>query len=90
MSLFCSSFSFSFFSFLFIFWIMAGVKPNILITGTPGTGKTTLSEMVASASLLRHVNVGQLIKDKKLHDNYIPEFDSYELNEDKVGSTSRH
>jgi len=59
-------------------------KVNILITGTPGTGKTTLSEMVASSLLLRHVNVGQLIKDKKLHDGYIPEFDSYELNEDKV------
>ena len=62
----------------------ASPKVNILITGTPGTGKTTLSEMVASSLLLRHVNVGQLIKDKKLHDGYIPEFDSYELNEDKV------
>ncbi|KAI8926880.1 AAA domain-containing protein [Entophlyctis helioformis] len=58
--------------------------PNILITGTPGTGKTTTSEMAAMATGLKHVEVGKLVKEKQLHDGYDAEFDSYILNEDKV------
>jgi broad-specificity NMP kinase len=57
---------------------------NILITGTPGTGKTTLSELVASNTQLRHVNVTDLVKEKSLHEGKDEEFDSYILDEDKV------
>jgi adenylate kinase len=57
---------------------------NILITGTPGTGKTTLSEMVAASRNMIHIDVSKLVKEKHLHDGYLEEFDSYELNEDKV------
>ncbi|EKX40217.1 hypothetical protein GUITHDRAFT_158342 [Guillardia theta CCMP2712] len=42
--------------------------PNILITGTPGTGKTTTAEKVAEALAgFTHVNVGDLVKTKSLH-----------------------
>ncbi|KAJ1964068.1 factor activating pos9 [Dipsacomyces acuminosporus] len=59
-------------------------SPNILITGTPGTGKTTTAEMVALAAGLKAITVGDLIKERSLHDGYNEEFDTYWLNEDKV------
>jgi Cdc6-like AAA superfamily ATPase len=58
--------------------------PNILITGTPGTGKTTTSEMAAEATGLTHINVGDLVKAKALHEGLDKEYDSYILDEDKV------
>ncbi|KAI3658169.1 hypothetical protein MP638_000852 [Amoeboaphelidium occidentale] len=59
-------------------------KANILITGTPGCGKTTLAQKLAEATGLRHVHVGDLIKREKLYDEYDEEYDSYILNEDKL------
>jgi len=41
---------------------MGRTKPNILITGTPGTGKTTTSALLAEQTGLKHVNVGDLVK----------------------------
>lgn len=59
-------------------------RPNILITGTPGTGKTTTSAALAEAANLRHINVGDLVKEKSLHDGWDDEFDCYIINEDLV------
>lgn len=61
-------------------------RPNILITGTPGTGKTTMSAALAEATNLRHINVGDLVKEKNLHDGWDDEFDCYVINEDHVSS----
>ena len=58
--------------------------PNILVTGTPGTGKTTTSEMIADVTGLQHVNVGEIIKTKQFHEGYLEEFDTHVLDEDKV------
>ncbi|KAJ2964205.1 hypothetical protein NQZ79_g756 [Umbelopsis isabellina] len=58
--------------------------PNILVTGTPGTGKTTTSELIAQATGLSHVNVGDLVKEKQLHEGYLEEFDTHVLDEDKL------
>ncbi|KAJ1546778.1 hypothetical protein HK096_004741, partial [Nowakowskiella sp. JEL0078] len=58
--------------------------PNILITGTPGTGKTTTAEMVSIAAGLSHIEVGKIVKEKGLHEGYDSSFDSYILDEDKV------
>ncbi|KAJ2841092.1 factor activating pos9 [Coemansia erecta] len=60
------------------------INPNVLITGTPGTGKTTTAEMVAAAAGLEKITVGDLVKHRKLHDGYNEEYDTYWLNEDKV------
>ncbi|XP_027359213.1 adenylate kinase isoenzyme 6 homolog [Abrus precatorius] len=59
-------------------------KPNILVTGTPGTGKTTVSTALAEATQLHHINVGELVKEKNLHDGWDDELDCYVLNEDLV------
>uniref|UniRef100_A0A8C3DBM6 Adenylate kinase isoenzyme 6 n=1 Tax=Corvus moneduloides TaxID=1196302 RepID=A0A8C3DBM6_CORMO len=38
-------------------------RPNLLITGTPGVGKTTLGKELASRAGLSYVNVGDLAKE---------------------------
>jgi adenylate kinase len=60
--------------------------PVIVVTGTPGTGKSTLAQMLASESPvdLKHVNVGELVKEKKLYEEYDDEWQSYTVDEDKV------
>jgi len=60
--------------------------PNIVITGTPGTGKSTHAELlVESCPLpLRYLNVGDLVKEKKLHDGYDDDWQTYLVDEDKV------
>jgi adenylate kinase len=43
--------------------------------------------MLASVSPvpLRHLNVGEMVKEKGLHDGYDVEWQTYTVNEDKVG-----
>lgn len=64
--------------------------PNILVTGTPGTGKTTTSELIAQATGLEHINVGEFVKSKQLYEGYLEEFDTHILDEDKVRSNIAH
>ncbi|CEG47276.1 adenylate kinase isoenzyme 6-like [Plasmopara halstedii] len=60
-------------------------SPNILVTGTPGTGKTSMCQQLAERSqFLTHVNVGELIKEKGLHNGRDEDFDCFVLDEDKV------
>ncbi|KAJ7564338.1 hypothetical protein O6H91_02G013500 [Diphasiastrum complanatum] len=59
-------------------------QPNLLVTGTPGTGKTSLCSLLADATGLRHINVGELVKDKRLYDGWDPNLECYILDEDLV------
>ncbi|KAF8622245.1 hypothetical protein AX15_007184 [Amanita polypyramis BW_CC] len=64
---------------------MAAPKsPVIVITGTPGTGKTTHAQLLANESSLTHINVGKLVKEKGLHEEYNEEWQSYTVDEDKL------
>lgn len=63
---------------------MARRPINVLITGTPGTGKSTLAAAVAQRTGLNYINVGDLVKQKGLHDGWNEEFQAYDLNDDKV------
>ncbi|MEW5297530.1 MAG: hypothetical protein WDW38_006699 [Sanguina aurantia] len=58
--------------------------PNILITGTPGTGKTTTSVEVARLTGFSHINVGDLVKSQSLHSGWDEEFQTFIIDEDKV------
>ncbi len=58
--------------------------PNVLITGTPGTGKTTLSKEVCEATGLNYINISEMAMENKFHCNYDAELQSWELDEDRV------
>lgn len=60
--------------------------PNVLITGTPGTGKTTLAQQVAEATGLKHVNIGDLVRQEQLHNGWDDEFECFVIDEDKVSN----
>ncbi|KAK5582981.1 hypothetical protein RB653_004571 [Dictyostelium firmibasis] len=59
-------------------------RPNILITGTPGTGKTSLAGVIASNNEMNHIDISAAVKEKELHDGWDSEFQCYILDEDKV------
>ncbi|KAJ2919002.1 hypothetical protein MD484_g1402, partial [Candolleomyces efflorescens] len=65
---------------------MPGKGPVIVITGTPGTGKSTHAQMLAQESPvpLEHINVGDLVKEKNLYEEYDSEWESYTVDEDKL------
>lgn len=60
------------------------LRPNLLITGTPGTGKSTTAAALAEATNFRHICVGDLVKEKNLHDGWDDKFEAYIINEDLV------
>ena len=61
-------------------------SPIIVITGTPGTGKTTHAQLLAEHSPvpLQHINVSELVKERVLHEGFDEEWQSYVVDEDKV------
>lgn len=60
-------------------------RPNILVTGTPGCGKTSTASLLAERiGFLRHINVGQLIKEHKCYEGRDEELDTNILDEDKL------
>ena len=59
-------------------------RPNILVTGTLGTGKTTTSSALAETTQLRHIIVEDLVKEKNLHDGWDDQLDCYLINEGLV------
>jgi putative protein kinase ArgK-like GTPase of G3E family len=63
---------------------MARTRPNIIITGTPGVGKTTHCEMLASSLGLKHLSINHIVKDRGCHDGWDEEYQSWIVDEDKV------
>ena len=59
-------------------------SPNIIITGTPGVGKTTHCELLAQRTGLRHLSVNQIVKDGACHEGWDEELSCWIVDEDKV------
>uniref|UniRef100_A0A7S2LK93 Adenylate kinase isoenzyme 6 homolog n=1 Tax=Leptocylindrus danicus TaxID=163516 RepID=A0A7S2LK93_9STRA len=59
-------------------------RPNILITGTPGVGKTATASLIAEKLNMKYISVGDLVKKHACHEGMDTEFDSYILDEDKL------
>lgn len=48
---------------------------TIIVTGTPGTGKTTYSKKLAIQKKLKYIDVTKLIKDNKIFERYDKKMD---------------
>lgn len=59
-------------------------QPNVLVTGTPGVGKSTTSSLLSDATQLHHINIGELVKQKNLHDGWDHDLDCHVINENLV------
>lgn len=60
------------------------LSPNILITGTPGTGKTQTSQLLAERTGLRHLHIGSIVKEMQYYESKDEEFDSYIVDEERL------
>lgn len=63
---------------------MARSFPNIIVTGTPGTGKTTHCEVLSEKTGLKHLSVNQVVKERECHEGWDDEYQSWIVDEDKV------
>ncbi len=61
-------------------------QPNIIVTGTPGVGKTSHCELLAQNSGLQHLSINQVVKERNCHDGWDEEFKSWIVDEDKVST----
>jgi Cdc6-like AAA superfamily ATPase len=63
---------------------MARTNPNIIVTGTPGVGKTTHAEQLARSLGFKHISVNQIVKDEGFHEGKDEETGSWIVDEEKV------
>lgn len=66
---------------------MSRTLPNIIITGTPGVGKTSHCELLAERTGLKHLSVNDVVKAKECHEGYDEEYQSWIVDEDKVSTS---
>ena len=59
-------------------------RPNILVTGTPGVGKTCTASRIAEKLSITHINVGEIIQLHKCYDGYDDELQTHILDEDAL------
>ncbi|RAL05660.1 nucleoside triphosphates FAP7 [Aspergillus ibericus CBS 121593] len=59
-------------------------SPNVIITGTPGVGKTVHCEQLAQETGLQHLSINQVAKDRGCYDTYDNELQSWVVDEDKL------
>jgi adenylate kinase len=65
-------------------------SPNIIVTGTPGVGKSRHCEYIATATGLRHMAVNKVAEERSCYDGRDAELGSWIVDEDKVGLSRAH
>jgi adenylate kinase len=59
--------------------------PNIALTGTPGTGKSTHAQLIIdSLPCMRHIEIGTIVKENGFHVGYDEEYQTYDVDEDAI------
>jgi adenylate kinase len=59
--------------------------PNIALTGTPGTGKSTHAQLIIEAiPAMRHIDTGPIVKENGFHIGYDEEYETYDVDEDAL------
>ena len=63
---------------------MSRSSPNILLTGTPGVGKSKFAEILNSKLGLEVINIGQFARENNCLGDWDPEYESHDLKEDDL------
>lgn len=63
---------------------MGRSQPNIIVTGTPGVGKSSHCELIAQTTGLKHLSINQVVKEKGCHDGYDDELKTWIVDDDKL------
>lgn len=58
-----------------------------IVTGTPGTGKSTLGQELSDKTGLKYINVGDVAKEGEFYDGFDEEYQCPVLNEDQVSTS---
>ncbi|KAF2095172.1 P-loop containing nucleoside triphosphate hydrolase protein [Rhizodiscina lignyota] len=59
-------------------------SPNIIITGTPGVGKTTHAELLAESTGLQHLSINKISEERNCTDGRDEELQTWIVDEDKL------
>ena len=75
--------------FLPSFWPRQRSSRADQLSGTPGTGKTLHSHLLeletsGSSSPLKHLNIGDIVKEHGFHEGWDEEWQSYTVDEDRL------
>ncbi|CCX05186.1 Similar to Putative adenylate kinase HBR1; acc. no. Q8TG40 [Pyronema omphalodes CBS 100304] len=63
---------------------MPRTRPNIVITGTPGVGKSSHSLLLSESTGLNLVDVNQIVKDNKFTEEYDEALQTWVVDEDRL------
>ncbi|MEK6936656.1 MAG: AAA family ATPase [Nanoarchaeota archaeon] len=56
----------------------------IIVSGTPGTGKTRVAKLISENSIYKYLNINKLIKKNKIYDSYDKKRKCYVVDEKKL------
>lgn len=59
-------------------------QPNIIVTGTPGVGKSTHAELLAENTGLKHLLINKIAEENDCYDGRDEELQTWIVDEDKV------
>ncbi|KAL8944409.1 MAG: hypothetical protein Q9216_000460 [Gyalolechia sp. 2 TL-2023] len=59
-------------------------KPNVIVTGTPGVGKTSLCKALLDTTDLQHLPVNRIAKEGECHEGWDEDMKSWIVDEDKL------